>query len=71
MADPFTAAIERIHAQPRDQQQIRLTRFDHHTGRHPTVVQSPGVIADLGFGKHPPLTHTTRHTFERRYAIGQ
>ena len=42
-------AIQKIGTHPRNQQQVGLTRFDHQTRRHGSMVQIPRIPSDVRF----------------------
>ncbi len=49
------APVERVDAEPRDQQQVRLPAFDEDAGRHAAVVEIPAVG-----GGHPSASRSGR-----------
>ena len=68
--DPF-AAVGEVRAEPRGEQQVRLAAFDHHTGRHPAVVDVPGVRIDVGLGDDCAGAHLSGFTLDAHHPVGQ
>ncbi len=68
--DPL-APVERIDAEPGDQQQVRLAGFDQDAGRHPAVVQIPGVRLDVGLGPDRAEPHAAGLALDPGDPVGQ